>query len=667
MATSIHICYLLILFCHFCVIFPPSVDGKEAGLYKPLVDDVVILVENNFYQTVFMSEKAWIVELYSSWCGHCVHFAPTWKKFATDIKAWNPIVAVAAIDCAVKENHAICQGEQVKGYPTIKQYTPHAKNGSGIYYKGTRDVDSMRMELAKYVMGLAALPNWPQLKIVNSTDILSFHDHLNDIDSSGMFVIFEEKGSTLGVEVILDLSNVEDLSRQVLRMEATDENPLKSKWSVKEVPSVFVWPSDGEPKQLDVKSRNREGLRRAILDNYKPKTAEEGPGKKTGNKKVGESKGEKLLEETRNKTQPQKEGEEQNPAAGQLEAVLKASNISRNYTYLADIESALHYSLRIEVPSRTLIIGEELAALKNYVSVLNKYFPARRPVAEFLSNIDQQLQGSTWSAGIPVKTWNMLVDPVQSIGWLPAEENWVGCIGSSHGFRGYPCSVWTLFHVLSVTQAEVDENNLKSNSLEVLRTMRGYILNFFGCVECSLNFEKESSNILAEVSDLDSAILWLWKTHNRVNKRLSGDETEDPAFPKNPFPPSSLCGPCHNSVDDAWNEHEVLRYLKHRYSPANLNFTGVVALTGEKMHPRQINKRAVEAEFLRSELVSRVKRRKYNAEQGPAPKTFSVLGVTVFDVSLCLMLNLCCIMLVLCVYFVFFRRRKLKAFQSCMP
>ena len=32
------------------------------------------------------SETWWIVEFYSSWCGHCQHFAPTWKEFAVEVE-----------------------------------------------------------------------------------------------------------------------------------------------------------------------------------------------------------------------------------------------------------------------------------------------------------------------------------------------------------------------------------------------------------------------------------------------------------------------------------------------------------------------------------------------------------------------------------------------------
>ena len=32
------------------------------------------------------SSTAWVVEFYSSWCGHCQHFAPTWKELGKNIR-----------------------------------------------------------------------------------------------------------------------------------------------------------------------------------------------------------------------------------------------------------------------------------------------------------------------------------------------------------------------------------------------------------------------------------------------------------------------------------------------------------------------------------------------------------------------------------------------------
>jgi thiol-disulfide isomerase/thioredoxin len=34
---------------------------------------------------VHNSKTAWVVEFYSSWCGHCQYYAPTWKKLAEEI------------------------------------------------------------------------------------------------------------------------------------------------------------------------------------------------------------------------------------------------------------------------------------------------------------------------------------------------------------------------------------------------------------------------------------------------------------------------------------------------------------------------------------------------------------------------------------------------------
>ena len=55
------------------------------GLYSS-EDYVTILDDDSFERTVYGSSNAWMVEFYNSWCGHCVRFAPTWKKIAADVK-----------------------------------------------------------------------------------------------------------------------------------------------------------------------------------------------------------------------------------------------------------------------------------------------------------------------------------------------------------------------------------------------------------------------------------------------------------------------------------------------------------------------------------------------------------------------------------------------------
>ena len=50
--------------------------------------------------------------------------------------------------------------------------------------------------------------------------------------------------------------------------------------------------------------------------------------------------------------------------------------------------------------------------------------------------------------------------------------------------------------------------------------MYGYITNFFGCLECRENFKKEVLDLPYKYTEKkEDAILWLWKMHNKVNKR----------------------------------------------------------------------------------------------------------------------------------------------------
>ena len=34
------------------------------------------------------SSKPWMVQFYSSWCGHCIHFQPTFSEFGARVEGW---------------------------------------------------------------------------------------------------------------------------------------------------------------------------------------------------------------------------------------------------------------------------------------------------------------------------------------------------------------------------------------------------------------------------------------------------------------------------------------------------------------------------------------------------------------------------------------------------
>lgn len=114
-----------------------------------------------------------------------------------------------------------------------------------------------------------------------------------------------------------------------------------------------------------------------------------------------------------------------------------------------------------------------------------QYFPGRPSVQTFLQSLDSWMQNWTepelprsalkeavknkedvrhpppdtplYPTPIPLSSSVMLRPSVlQAIpaAVLPTNVTWVGCRGSEPHFRGYPCGLWTVFHLLTVQAAQ---------------------------------------------------------------------------------------------------------------------------------------------------------------------------------------------------------------------
>ena len=126
---------------------------------------------------------------------------------------------------------------------------------------------------------------------------------------------------------------------------------------------------------------------------------------------------------------------------------------------------------------------------------------------------------------------------------------------------------------------------------EVLKAIVDYIPNFFGCRECGQNFLKETANYKDAVIKPYDEILYLWTVHNRVNKRLSGDDTEDPKHKKIQFPAKIKCPECYKNPaiigenESPFESEETLKYLLKFYSIDNINGAVREMMIQEKLDP----------------------------------------------------------------------------------
>ncbi|MGH0121757.1 UNVERIFIED_CONTAM: hypothetical protein FKN15_050430 [Acipenser sinensis] len=427
--TSPGLCFLTIT--TFLLVSPPV---AEACLYSQ-TDQVVVLNYDSINSQLINSSNAWVVEFYASWCGYCKQFAPVWKDLASNITEWKPAINLAAIDCAYGRNRISCAHFEVSKYPTMKFFQAYSESGSKgevLNANSSSNVTNLRQliidQLESHVE--AWPPACPPLKPASAAELSDF---FKTSSKQYLVLVFEEASSYVGREVTMDLLQYENI---VVRRVLHSEETLVSNREVTHFPSCYLHFPNGNFSRLSVHVEARSfyvdalrmllGLERRAYGSVSP-----APEKNT------------TAEEWR--------------------------EFNRSRVYMADLESSLYYSLRVEVGTRITISGEPLSALKAYITVL-------------------------------VKTPDAA---------LPDAERWVSCQGSKPCFRGYPCSVWTLFHLLTVQAA-----------------------------------------------------------HN-IYTPAPGDLSEDPKFPKVLWPPPDLCPQCHDELKGKhdWKMDHILQFLKDYFSP----------------------------------------------------------------------------------------------------
>ena len=242
------------------------------------------------------------------------------------------------------------------------------------------------------------------------------------------------------------------------------------------------------------------------------------------------------------------------------------SGVNRYQVTMEDMVTGLSYSLRREVARKKQINAEQLGALRAFLGVMSQYFPGLPPVRRLLFRLsnwlsemrEREMSGEAWAKGLETHQTE-LGRP------LPVNGSWVACQGSQAKWRGYPCSLWTIFHALTVAAYKAD--GLKDPAFKpqlVLSAIYGFVSNFFGCADCVQHFSEHAEKIQTDVKQPEDVVLWLWRVHNDANRRTKGTLSSDPAFPKEQFPPALLCPKCRDEEGE-WDLGMVLGFLMKFY------------------------------------------------------------------------------------------------------
>jgi hypothetical protein len=255
-----------------------------------------------------------------------------------------------------------------------------------------------------------------------------------------------------------------------------------------------------------------------------------------------------------------------------------------NSLHVDDLYGALQFTLFNQIPLKSTLNSTQLLILQRFLRSVHRYFPFdEREPALFIERLLNLTLRHTHS--LPIELYLKELRDL-NYDFSSRFNDWKTCKGSSPNYRGYPCSLWSLFHTLTVREYVHAQREQKWVNLhEVLFTMRDYIASFFSCSHCATHFASMAKDLEQQLQQPNSSVLWMWNAHNIVNRRLSKDLTEDPQHPKQQFPSEAACSSCwiktevSTGTTDAtssssnrtiastkrFNETRVLEFLISRY------------------------------------------------------------------------------------------------------
>lgn len=510
---------------------------EEPPLYSK-EDNIHVVVGASLEKILAEPAMGKLVQFLNSYCGNCRRFAHTFRKMAVDLQKWNRVLRIYAVDCARLENVKLCRDFRITLTPTIRYYpSKFQRIRHGI---GTDIETTIPSEIADQLIESLSENDYSESKGVKPIfDPIEPGNKLNDIyaqfDNKVTYILLVHPVD-MGIETILNMLPYPDVGVRIIK-----DAEMFAQFGLK-------------PCKQMVALLNRSGKAQLIK-----------PAGKSSSAYVESVAG--LLHQnghTSMPTLPPAEPEyilSEGYDAFIVDYVLNSTKV----LFQADLEQAIYQFLHVEIPKTAFISGFKFKALRHIIRLFRRFNVLNRDGRRMLNSLVNHLFEVTEITG---EEFRDVVDDLQTrLDPIFAEQQYVGCLGSTPHTRRFSCSLWTLFHYFTVLAAQMKVYPPSSVTIGLY----GLAKFFYDCKDGSMYFVKLAKRMnIAKVRTHDEEILWLWEAHNEVNEKLAGDASGDPRFPKVQFPERKHCPDCYTHSGE-FDRYEVLKYLKRVYNLSYLS------------------------------------------------------------------------------------------------
>jgi Erv1 / Alr family len=253
----------------------------------------------------------------------------------------------------------------------------------------------------------------------------------------------------------------------------------------------------------------------------------------------------------------------------------------------ADIHLSLDFALRDGLFTSDNPISPGAAdALKAWLQLLHKTLPEAWEVHVLIDELLRDFNYISKHEGYLTRVLDQ---------HPPENASWSEACSKGDPDAGYTCGLWEMFHAMTVGVVNYNmmiPEHRRISTEDAAMTLRNYVENFFGCIECRNNFletfdscafnrctrlEKDPLGV-AQIKQKAWAELplWLFEVHNDVNirlvqekakreNRIASKDEEDAAL----WPMKEECLPCYNTdlkkSDATWDSKNLYNWLQLEY------------------------------------------------------------------------------------------------------